>query len=97
MFTARLERPWMWIFSPESQKSFRALRHQHAAIESDINCLEHHGLNRCLDKGLHGFERYIGFGVLAYNLHKIGARLLQREREAVRAVKVLAEPERLAA
>lgn len=65
----------------ESQKSFRALRNQHQAIESDINCLEHHGLNRCLDKGLEGFERYVGFGVLSYNLHKIGARLLQRQRE----------------
>jgi len=65
----------------ENQKSFRALRNQHQAIESDINCLEHHGLNRCLDKGLDGFERYVGFGVLSYNLHKIGARLLQRQRE----------------
>jgi hypothetical protein len=65
----------------ENQKSFRALRNQHQAVESDIRCLEHHGLNRCLDKGLHGFERYIGFGVLAYNLHKIGAHLLQRKRE----------------
>jgi hypothetical protein len=35
-----------------------------------------------LDKGLHGFERYIGFGVLSYNLHKIGARLLQRKQES---------------
>jgi hypothetical protein len=67
----------------ESQKSFRALRKQHQAIESDIHCLEHHGLNRCLDKGLYGFERYIGFGVLAYNLHKIGARLLQRQLQTV--------------
>jgi IS5 family transposase len=66
----------------ESQKSFRALRNRHQAIESDINCLEHHGLNRCLDKGLHGFERYIGFGVLSYNRHKIGARLLQRKQES---------------
>jgi len=65
----------------ENQKSFRALRNRHQAIESDINCLEHHGLNRCLDKGLNGFERYVGFGVLSYNLHKIGARLLQRRRE----------------
>ena len=65
----------------ENQKSFRALRNRHQAIESDINCLEHHGLNRCLDKGLDGFDRYVGFGVLAYNLHKIGARLLQQQRE----------------
>ena len=66
----------------ENQKSFRALRNRHQAIESDINCLEHHGLNRCLDKGLDGFERYVGFGVLSYNLHKIGGRLLLRKREA---------------
>jgi hypothetical protein len=40
--------------------------------------LEHHGLDRCPDKGLPGFKRYVGFGVLAYNLHKIGQRLLAR-------------------
>jgi hypothetical protein len=67
----------------EAQKSFRALCNKHQAIESDIHCLEHHGLNRCLDKGLDGFERCIGFGVLAYNLHKIGARILELQRQTV--------------
>jgi transposase, IS5 family len=66
----------------ESQRKFRALRHQHAAIESDIHCLEHHGLNRCLDKGLRGYKRYVGFGVLAYNLHRIGARVLAGQAAA---------------
>ncbi len=66
----------------ESGRSFRALRHQHHAVESDIHCLEHHGLNRCPDKGYHGYKRYVGFGVLAYNLHKIGRRLLDRRRSA---------------
>ena len=67
----------------ESQRRFRALRHQHSAVESDIHCLEHHGLNRCPDKARTGYGRYAGFGVLAYNLHKIGARLLQlREGES---------------
>jgi hypothetical protein len=64
----------------ETQKTFRRLRRQHSAIESDINALEHHGLNRCPDKGWSGFQRYVGFGVLAYNLHKIGNRLLERDR-----------------
>ena len=64
----------------EHQPRFVALRRQHSAIESDINCLEHHGLDRCPDKGLPGFKRYVGFGVLAYNLHKIGQRLLERRR-----------------
>jgi transposase, IS5 family len=61
----------------EHQRSFAALRRKHNAIESDINALEHHGLDRCPDKGLDGFKRYVGFGVLAYNLHKIGRRLLE--------------------
>jgi len=72
----------------ERQRSFAALRRKHNAIESDINALEHHGLDRCPDKGLHGFKRYVGFGVLAYNLHKIGLRLLER-RPRSEPVKVL--------
>jgi hypothetical protein len=72
----------------ESEKRFVALRRQHSAVESDINSLEHHGLNRCLDVGLEGYRRYVGYGVLSYNLHVIGRKLLARARarsEAVRA------------
>jgi hypothetical protein len=64
----------------ENERRFKKLRHRHHAVESDINCLEHHGLNRCPDKGLRGYKRYVGFGVLAYNLHKIGVRLLEKKR-----------------
>jgi hypothetical protein len=70
----------------ESGRSFQTLRHKHHAIESDINCLEHHGLNRCPDKGLNGFKRYVGFGVLAYNLHKIGNKLLAARRQETEPV-----------
>jgi len=70
----------------ESGRRFQALRHQHHAVESDINCLEHHGLNRCPDKGLNGFKRYVGFGVLAYNLHKIGNQLLACRRQEAELV-----------
>jgi len=65
----------------EGQKTFVALRKQHSAVESDINALEHHGLDRCLDRGLEGYQRYVGYGVLALDLHRIGNRLLQRQRE----------------
>jgi len=64
----------------ETQQTFRRLRQQHSGIESDINALEHHGLNRCPDKGWSGFQRYVGLGILAYNLHKIGHRLLEHDR-----------------
>lgn len=81
----------------ESARSFVALRRKHHGVESDINCLEYHGLNRCLDKGWHGFKRYVGFGVLAYNLHKIGARLLAQRRQQSTSVKGLGERRKLAA
>jgi hypothetical protein len=64
----------------ESGKQFVALRHQHSTVESEINSLEHHGLNRCLDMGLPGYLRYVGLGVLSYNLHVIGRELLARQR-----------------
>ena len=65
----------------ESGKRFVARRRQHSAVESEINSLEHHGLNRCLDVGLEGYLRYVGYGVMSYNLHGIGREWLRRERE----------------
>lgn len=43
--------------------------------------LEHHGLNRCMDKGLHGYKRCVGLSVLAYNLHQLGNVLLADEKK----------------
>ena len=65
----------------ENGKKFKALRRRHSAVESEINSLEHHGLNRCLDVGLVGYLRYVGLGVMSYNLHVLGRELLRRERE----------------
>lgn len=64
----------------QSTRKWRARKDAHSAVESDINCLEHHGLDRCPDKGYHGYERYTGLGVLAYNLHKIGDNILSEHR-----------------
>ena len=63
----------------ESTKTWKKLKNRHSAVESNINSLEHHGLDRCPDKGLRGYERYAGLGILAYNLHKIGGELLGKE------------------
>lgn len=65
----------------ESAKQFKQLRYAHSAIESNINMLEHHGLNRCADKGLHGYKRYVGLSVLAYNLHILGNNLVTQEKQ----------------
>ena len=64
----------------EGKWSFKELRKDHSAIESNINSLEHHGLNRCMDKGLRGYKRCVGLSVLAYNLHVLGNALQAAER-----------------
>jgi IS5 family transposase len=74
----------------ESGKKFVALRQQHSAVESEINSLEHHGLNRCLDVGINGYLRYVGYGVMSYNLHVIGRELLARERARSQTVRMAA-------
>ena len=48
-------------------------------IKSSINALENHGLDRCLDHGLHGFERYVSLSVLARNIQILGHLLQQEE------------------
>lgn len=65
----------------EHTEMFRKLRQSHAAVESNINCLEHHALNRCPDKGPDRFKMYCALGIVTYNLHKVGNILLEQERE----------------
>ena len=59
----------------ETDKKFVKLKHKHNAIESNINELEHRGLNRCMDRSKVAFNKYVGLAVIAYNLHKIGRKL----------------------
>lgn len=65
----------------ESKAKFKKLRNKHSAVESNINELEHRGLDRCPDRGYAHFKRYIGIGICAYNLYKIGSKL-QKDRLA---------------
>ena len=65
----------------ESTDAFVAARKQHPAIESAINALGVHGLDRCRDHGIDGFKRYVAWSIVGRNLIKIGALLQQRERE----------------
>jgi len=68
----------------EGSKTFKELRNEHSAIESNINMLEHHGLDRCPDNGLKNYKRYVGLSVLAYNLHIIGNHLIAKEKEKLK-------------
>ena len=54
-------------------------------MESSINNLEQRGLDRVLSRGADGFERMVGLGVLAANVHRIGLVLQRRERARLKA------------
>ena len=68
----------------EHTPRFQRLRRQHSAVESAINALEAHGLDRCPDHGIDGFKRYVALAVVARNLHRLGALLLAEQAEAER-------------
>ncbi|MCU7895922.1 MAG: ISNCY family transposase, partial [Candidatus Thiodiazotropha sp. (ex Lucinoma aequizonata)] len=64
-----------------SEPEFVRLRKEHSAVESAINALEHHGLDKCLDHGIDSFKRYIALAVVARNIQRLGAVLRQQEQE----------------
>jgi hypothetical protein len=49
-------------------------------VESAINALEVHGLDKCPDHGIEGFERYVGLAVLSRNTQKLGAEIRKQEQ-----------------
>jgi hypothetical protein len=61
----------------ENSSMFKRLKNKHSAIESNINELEHRGLDRCPDRGYLHYTTYIALGVCAYNLKKIGKKILE--------------------
>ncbi len=66
----------------EHSAEFVKARHQHSAVESAINALGVHGLDRCLDHGLDGFTRYVSLAILGRNTQQLGEKLRQQELES---------------
>ncbi len=64
----------------ESQHHFIETKNKHSAIESNINEFEYRGLDRYADREHPHFRWYVGLGVCAYNLRKIGAQLIAQDR-----------------
>ncbi|TLN00318.1 ISNCY family transposase, partial [bacterium] len=63
----------------EKQRWFRQGRRWHAGIEGRISVLKRrNGLDRCRDHGEQGFARWVGWGVIANNLHVIGQKMATR-------------------
>ena len=69
----------------QSEKQFRKNRKQHAAVESAINSLEHHGLDRCPDKGQKAFSRYAAAACCGFNLHRLGSLILRQKLEVLQS------------
>jgi IS5 family transposase len=60
----------------EKQPWFVRGRKWHAGVEGRISVLKRrHELDRCRDHGIPGFERWIGWGVIAANLLAIGRKV----------------------
>jgi hypothetical protein len=70
-------------FAEETAEEFRKSKRKHSAVESAINGLENHGLDRCPDHGIHGFKRYVSLSVLARNLQIIGHHIQQKELKRI--------------
>jgi IS5 family transposase len=63
----------------EHQPWFRRGRHYHAGVEGRISVLKRrYGLDRCRNHGEDGFERWVGWGLVAHNLWTIGMTLTAR-------------------
>ncbi len=74
----------------EKAIEFKRYRKRHNAIESNINELEHRGLNRCPDRKESNFNRYVGLSCIAYNLHKIGQSMLRTKQKKQITLKQIA-------
>ena len=71
----------------ENSPDFRAAKKQHSAVESAINALEVHGLDKCPYKGIEGFKRYTAMAVLARNIQKLGAEIQKQEQKKAKRKK----------
>jgi hypothetical protein len=68
----------------EHSREFLRGRQKHSGVESAINGLENHGLDRCLDRGIPGFNRYVSFAILARNIETLGSLIHKRKVKSLK-------------
>lgn len=66
----------------EHSEEFVKARRKHAAVESGINALEVHGLDRCPDHGIHGLKRYVALAVVSRNVQKLGSLIQKKQAQS---------------
>jgi len=64
----------------ESSDEYIAAKKKHSAVESAINALDVHGLDKCPDHGITGFERYVALAIVARNLQRLGAIIHKKDQ-----------------
>jgi len=67
----------------ESSEAFKKAHDKHSTVESAINALENHGLDKCRDHGIDGFKRYVALSIVARNIHRIGDLLYKKEQKCL--------------
>ncbi len=68
----------------EYADDFVQAKQKHSAVESAINALQVHGLDKCPDHGIDGFERYTALTVLSRNIQVIGCIIRSQARDRLR-------------
>ena len=66
--------------SIQSSDNYIKAKQKHSAVESAINALDNHGLDRCPDHGKLGLERYVAIAIVSRNIQRIGSILQKREQ-----------------
>jgi hypothetical protein len=64
----------------QSSDAYLEARYKHAAVESAINALDVHGLDRCSDHGIKGLKRYVALAIVARNIQRLGAIIHRRDQ-----------------
>ncbi len=68
----------------ETADEFVIKKRQHSAIESAINAIENHGLDRCPDHGIFRFQQYVALAVFGRNLQILGHLIQQQQVESMK-------------
>jgi len=64
----------------QSSEDYKKAKEKHSAVESAINALGVHGLDKCPDLGKRRFACYVALAIVARNIQLIGAILQKKER-----------------
>ncbi len=65
--------------SIETSADYLLAKKKHSAVESAINALDEHGLDKCPDHGIDRFARYVALAIVARNIQRVGAILQKKD------------------